>query len=218
MTPPGFYKLDSDLAKRRDLTPTAKLLAAAIPDLVRRGKRVTTDTLQTSCGLGRHAVVRGRRELRERSILLGAQSALPDGAQSALPDPVGSAHSAPKSAPKAHRTNKTEQSTATTADARWDGAAVRFVVPEGTLQRWRERYPRLDVDHELLKAGEWYDQNPKRRAKDHGKFLVNWLNRARPGQAKAGSNGTHYTPQQARRAAKLAGEYDGGAPPKVRHL
>lgn len=44
--------------------------------------------------------------------------------------------------------------------------------------RWEKAYPKIDVDAELAKAEIWYIANPKRRKKNHGRFITNWLAKA----------------------------------------
>lgn len=51
-------------------------------------------------------------------------------------------------------------------------------IHEDYWARWEKAYPNLDVDAELLKAESWYAANPKRRKKNHARFITNWLGRA----------------------------------------
>lgn len=50
------------------------------------------------------------------------------------------------------------------------------------LAQWQEIYPDLDVARECRNAWAWIDANPTKRKKATGmkRFLVNWLNRAKP--------------------------------------
>lgn len=43
---------------------------------------------------------------------------------------------------------------------------------------WEEAFPKLDLDAELTRAEVWYAANPRKRKKNHQRFLVNWLARA----------------------------------------
>lgn len=51
-------------------------------------------------------------------------------------------------------------------------------VTEAVMQRWEEAYPKLDIDAELTRAELWYTSNPRKRKKNHHRFLTNWLARA----------------------------------------
>ena len=50
------------------------------------------------------------------------------------------------------------------------------------LAQWQIIYPDVDVVSECRKAWAWCDANPRNRKKATGmkRFLVNWLNRAKP--------------------------------------
>jgi hypothetical protein len=64
--------------------------------------------------------------------------------------------------------------------------AIQFDLADGIfmnvfdvhLRRWQESFPKLDIDAELSKAEAWYMANPKRRKKNHERFILNWLARA----------------------------------------
>lgn len=51
------------------------------------------------------------------------------------------------------------------------------VTPE-VIASWEEAYPKLDIDAELARAELWYQANPRKRKKNHERFLTNWLARA----------------------------------------
>lgn len=46
------------------------------------------------------------------------------------------------------------------------------------MAQWEDAYRGLDVDAELTRAEAWYAANPRKRKKNHQRFLVNWLARA----------------------------------------
>jgi hypothetical protein len=50
-------------------------------------------------------------------------------------------------------------------------------IPDELVEKWQEAYPALNVERELLKAGEWLIANPTKRKKNYRRFLVNWLAR-----------------------------------------
>lgn len=47
----------------------------------------------------------------------------------------------------------------------------------GQLQK---DYPKIDVRNELSKMRNWLEANPRQRKTDVRRFIINWLNRARP--------------------------------------
>ena len=57
-------------------------------------------------------------------------------------------------------------------------------LTQSRLDRYREAFPELDVDHEIWMAALWCNDNPNRRktAKGMPAFLTNWLKRARDRQ------------------------------------
>ena len=57
----------------------------------------------------------------------------------------------------------------------WDGA--HFFIPNSILEEFRRAYPFFG--REIIKAELWYLANPRRRKKNHFRFLVNWMSRAR---------------------------------------
>lgn len=61
----------------------------------------------------------------------------------------------------------------------WDDREKMFRnIAEEVFQRWDEAYRGLDVDAELARAETWYAANPKRRKRNHLRFITNWLARA----------------------------------------
>jgi len=69
----------------------------------------------------------------------------------------------------------------------FDEATATFAVAEDLLTRWRGKYPGVNLDREILNAGEWQAANAGGKAwkpKGYQRGLVNWLNGAitpRPG-------------------------------------
>lgn len=51
-------------------------------------------------------------------------------------------------------------------------------ISDETMDGWECAYPKLDIDAELTRAEAWYAANPRKRKKNHQRFLVNWLARA----------------------------------------
>jgi hypothetical protein len=60
----------------------------------------------------------------------------------------------------------------------YEGDCKFHGIDDETMERWREAYPALDVDYEILSAGSWLDANRKNRKYDIKRFLVGWLKRA----------------------------------------
>ncbi len=60
---------------------------------------------------------------------------------------------------------------------------------------WRQAYPAVDIDLELLKAAAWLVANPAQRKKNYARFLTNWLSRCQerggssPGRAGGSAGG-----------------------------
>lgn len=60
----------------------------------------------------------------------------------------------------------------------WDDREKMFRnIAEEVFSRWDQAYRGLDVDAELTRAEAWYAANPKRRKRNHLRFLTNWLAR-----------------------------------------
>lgn len=79
----------------------------------------------------------------------------------------------------------------------WDARQSIFTnIAEEVFHRWDTTFKGVDVDAELAKAEAWYVANPKRRKRNHLRFLTNWLARAhRDAQAR------NVKPWEARRPA-----------------
>ena len=48
------------------------------------------------------------------------------------------------------------------------------------LAKLKADYPKIDVEQELRKMRNWLEANPRSRKRDVHRFVINWLNRARP--------------------------------------
>ena len=55
-----------------------------------------------------------------------------------------------------------------------------WILPADKLDEYRKSFPELDLKRELLKAGQWLRDNPKRRKTQKGMcaFICSWLGRA----------------------------------------
>jgi hypothetical protein len=51
-------------------------------------------------------------------------------------------------------------------------------IEQDWLEKNRLAYPRLDVIAEAHKADAWLIDNPRKKHKDHRRFLKNWLERS----------------------------------------
>lgn len=50
-------------------------------------------------------------------------------------------------------------------------------ITDNDIQRWRNAYPAVDVEHEIAAAIEWLIANPSRRKSNYARFLTNWFKR-----------------------------------------
>ncbi|MEO6147038.1 MAG: helix-turn-helix domain-containing protein [Sulfuriferula sp.] len=51
-------------------------------------------------------------------------------------------------------------------------------ISDERMEQWEDAYRGLDIDAELTRAESWYLANPRKRKRNHQRFLVNWLARA----------------------------------------
>jgi hypothetical protein len=51
-------------------------------------------------------------------------------------------------------------------------------IGDEQMAQWEDAYRGLDIDAELTRAESWYIANPRKRKRNHQRFLVNWLARA----------------------------------------
>jgi hypothetical protein len=63
-------------------------------------------------------------------------------------------------------------------------------LPQAKLDEYKATYPALDVENEIRKAAQWLNDNSDRRktAKGMPRFLGGWLSRAKPPQAQPQHN------------------------------
>lgn len=50
-------------------------------------------------------------------------------------------------------------------------------ISDTQIQKWKEAYPAVDINSEMLRAGQWLAANPAKRKKDIRRFVNNWLSR-----------------------------------------
>lgn len=183
--------------RHQGITPAARAVAIEVAYRARDGKcwpaqtRIANDT-----GLSLASVKRGLRLLRDAGFLTVERrahgdradrlanryavvipsSSTPNGVSPVTPrkasrgitsDPNGVSPVTPK-----HK-KRTEKVSVT-----WKNDA--FDVPDALLEKWRAAYPGVDVSQEIAKATCWYLSNPRKRKRDHGRFLNGWLSRAKP--------------------------------------
>lgn len=55
-----------------------------------------------------------------------------------------------------------------------------YVIDSMGLSKLKQDYPKIDVECELRKMRNWLEANPRSRKRDVYRFVINWLNRARP--------------------------------------
>jgi hypothetical protein len=55
-----------------------------------------------------------------------------------------------------------------------------YAIDAMGLAKLKSDYPRIDVELELRKMRNWLEANPANRKRDVYRFVINWLNRARP--------------------------------------
>src|SRR5258708_2706946 len=57
-----------------------------------------------------------------------------------------------------------------------------FIIHPFLLEKMNKIYPTFN--DEILKMEMWYIANPKKRKKNHGRFIVNWMNKIRTEKVK----------------------------------
>ena len=86
----------------------------------------------------------------------------------------------------------------------------RFVIDDATRARLQKIYQGFEA--EILKMETWYLANPRKRKKNHCRFIVNWLN----GEAsKAGRPILPYRRQNEEFNEKFRQAVEEAAPPPV---
>ena len=55
-----------------------------------------------------------------------------------------------------------------------------YMIDGIVLAKLKQDYPKIDVECELRKMRNWLEANPANRKRDVWRFVINWLNRARP--------------------------------------
>ncbi len=55
---------------------------------------------------------------------------------------------------------------------------VEFAFPDQQLLKWKEAYPKTDVESEIRKAAVWAAANPKKAKKNWARFMNSWLAKA----------------------------------------
>lgn len=202
-----FYKLEQDIARRRDLTWTDKGVFAALKDRMGNNGHCWPGLrrLAQDCGVRPGTVkdsvhrlaaaglveIENRGNGRSFSYRITVTETV---TLSEIGKCDGNRHGvlrkpSRKRIENRHITRQTKnQSKNATAKILFDPATVAFTgISQNDLSRWQSTYPALDVGQEILKAAEWLVANPSRRKKDNRRFLVNWLAR---GQKWATERGT----------------------------
>ena len=116
---------------------------------------------------------------------------------------------------KKEKKNRREEDTPERAEVAFDESNATFKVSAELRQRWKQKYPGLDVDGEIARAGEYLagraaQYRADRRAKrpwtpaGYQRALVNWLNRAAQSPQRPKRAGGTFTP-----AAATPGKYAG---------
>ena len=59
-------------------------------------------------------------------------------------------------------------------------SGAHYAVTAEQIAKLQRDYPRIDVELELRKMRNWLEANPRNRKNDVHRFVINWLNRARP--------------------------------------
>lgn len=54
----------------------------------------------------------------------------------------------------------------------------KFTFPDQQLLKWKEAYPKTDVESEIKKAAVWAAANPKKTKKNWARFMNSWLAKA----------------------------------------
>ena len=62
-------------------------------------------------------------------------------------------------------------------------------IPDSKTKLWKEAYPACDIEIELKKMAVWLIENPTKRKKNYGSFIVRWLTKTQDrGGTKIGTN------------------------------
>jgi hypothetical protein len=77
-------------------------------------------------------------------------------------------------------------------------------ITTGDIEIWKKTYPAVDIEGNILRAGEWLFNNPSKAKKNYGRFLTNWFSRT---QERGGDNGR---PKQTQRTPISQNDYSSG--------
>jgi hypothetical protein len=212
----GFWRLRHDdlaaLLARRDLSWELARVYLALGDLTLGwGKTrdiVSLGEIAEHTGLERRHVVRALKRLAALGLYHQAEvqgegilrwitwppPSVPKGVPKGVPKSVPGAGTYQDS--KTCKTSKKCEEVVA-APITFDEASATFVVPPELRQRWKAKYPGVDVDAEIAKAAEWHAARLAQYAADgrmkcpwtpagYQRALVNWLARAAQDLQRAG--------------------------------
>jgi DNA-binding transcriptional MocR family regulator len=187
-----FYKLSTDMARRRDLSGSAKVIFAVILGRIGHNghawpgiRRIANDA-----GVNVKTAMRAVHELSDAGLLQieNRGNGLSFSYRLTVPETGALPKLVRKRSQNGNIIRKIKKQTKKApAKILFDPEAVIFSgISPDDLSRWQSAYPALDVEGEIGKAAEWLIANPHRRRKDIRRFLVNWLSRGQKWAAERG--------------------------------
>lgn len=198
-----FYKLLVDVAKRRDLKPSDKIVFAVIFDKIGDNGYCWPGvrTIAQDSGLTEKTVIKSIRRLEAVGLVTAERRGPGKSTHYYLTKSVGETTTVKKR--KCGRkynsgvgettteaweklpltqTDTLNQTTESTSFAFVLRSKKLWHLSQAKLDEYTEAFPNLDVEAELHKAAQWLVDNPGRRKTARGmtRFLGGWLGRAKP--------------------------------------
>ena len=59
-------------------------------------------------------------------------------------------------------------------------SGLPYTLTQSAYEQYQRDYPQINVLHNLKMMRNWLEANPKKRKQNTTRFIVNWLNRAKP--------------------------------------
>lgn len=197
-----FYQIPFELAHRKDLTSTDKIVLAAIVDRIGKNTQCWPGmrTIADDVGVDKSTVViaiehlektgdlivkrtgKGKRNyysLAENSVRKsrtvgkgGCTKNAYTGVRETLTEPYVK--------PVLNQTDQYNQTNSKTQKISFDSNRGEFIgISDAHRTKWGEAYPQVNLPHELLQVAQWLTEHPTRQGsiKSFGRFLANWFRR-----------------------------------------
>ena len=221
-----FYKLSQDIAARKDLLPSDKIVLTIITDYKRDNEYCWPGikTIMNRTGLSKQTVLDSIKRLESSGDLVVIRRGKgKSNHYKTSPDirPVEKSNRSknqttggPEIRPEVVKKldpNKTDTLNKTTEYTSFSFVLRNkelWYLPQEKLNEYTEAFPKLDVESELRKAAQWLIDNPGRRktAKGMTRFLGGWLGRAEPKpEPKRGDLDWLPTEEEAEEIERMAG-------------